>query len=86
MQMRGRRMGMGPRGNCVCPKCGAVVPHMPGMPCREQRCPECGAKMVREGSYHHQLIEERRRKKAKAQEAKAEDKKKGSEDEDSSSI
>jgi len=47
---------MGAVGNCVCPKCGATVPHIAGTPCRELSCPNCNAKMMREGSEHHQLL------------------------------
>ena len=53
--------GMGPSGNCKCAKCGYVMPHRPGVPCREERCPKCGTRMIREGSYHDTLIQERRR-------------------------
>lgn len=28
----------------------------------EDRCPECGTKLVREGSYHHRLLEKKREK------------------------
>ena len=55
--------GMGSEGFCVCPKCGVKIPHRAGMPCRNKKCPACGIKMVREGSYHHQLIEEKKKKK-----------------------
>mgnify|MGYP006303935241 CR=1 FL=1 len=44
----GNRAGAGPGGKCVCPSCGAVVPHSAGRPCYETACPECGAAMVRE--------------------------------------
>jgi len=50
---------MGPGGNCVCPKCGEKIPHRRGVPCQEEQCPNCGAKMLREGSTHHQLSEEK---------------------------
>jgi ribosomal protein S27AE len=31
---------------CVCPQCGAVVPHMErGKPCSARTCPECGSVM-----------------------------------------
>jgi predicted amidophosphoribosyltransferase len=40
--------GAGPGGNCVCPNCGAKVPHMRGEPCVGKDCPQCGTKMVRE--------------------------------------
>jgi hypothetical protein len=52
-QVRGRgRMGgpfaAGPGGNCVCPKCGATVPHVAGQPCNQRDCPKCGTRMTRE--------------------------------------
>lgn len=53
---------MGPGGFCVCPKCNYKSPHQRGTPCQEMKCPKCGAKMVREGAYHHQLIEKKNRK------------------------
>lgn len=46
---------MGSGGSCVCPKCGARQPHRPGMRCQDERCPGCGARMLREGSRHHRL-------------------------------
>ena len=57
---RERRHDMGVGGNCICPKCGEWMPHQRGVPCQEERCPKCGAKMLREGSYHHQLLKEKR--------------------------
>ena len=42
-------------GYCICVHCNKKMPHTKGMPCREIVCPECGKKMMREGSYHHQL-------------------------------
>jgi predicted amidophosphoribosyltransferase len=51
-----RRHEMGEGGSCLCPKCGTKIPHRSGVPCQEERCPECGAKMLREGSKHHQLL------------------------------
>lgn len=46
---RGRRGGraLGPAGNCVCPNCGATVPHRTGVPCFDIICPKCGSKMTR---------------------------------------
>lgn len=55
MAKRQDRHEMGPGGNCVCPHCGGRPPHRRGTPCQNERCPECGAKMLREGSWDYQL-------------------------------
>lgn len=57
---RGQGGGLGSGGVCLCPKCGHRAPHLPGNPCLDQRCPECGSALVREGSPTHQKITERR--------------------------
>lgn len=59
---RERRHEMGPGGECICPKCEERLPHRRGIPCEEERCPKCGAKMLREGSRHHQLLQEKQAK------------------------
>jgi DNA-directed RNA polymerase subunit RPC12/RpoP len=60
--MKGKHAGGGgPSGNCVCLKCGATVPHQPGTPCREVRCPTCGTVLVREGSEHHRAYWEKKK-------------------------
>ena len=59
-----RRYEMGAGGVCFCPKCGERVSHSRGRPCQEEKCPKCGVKMVREGSYHHELLEKKRAEKA----------------------
>ncbi len=59
--MQRNRRGMGYVGYCICPKCGDKVLYQAGKPCREDNCRQCGGKMVREGSYHHQLIEEKKK-------------------------
>jgi hypothetical protein len=50
-------------GNCICPKCETKVGHKAGMPCSEEICPKCGAKMLREGSEHHLAFLEKKNKK-----------------------
>jgi Zn-finger nucleic acid-binding protein len=45
---------MGAGGTCICPKCQATLPHRDGVRCQDERCPQCGGKMLREGSPHHQ--------------------------------
>lgn len=46
--------GLGKGGFCICVRCNIKVEHKKGIPCRETLCPECGKKMLRENSYHHQ--------------------------------
>ena len=47
---RGRNSGGGYSigGYCVCAKCGAKVAHQQGVPCTNQKCPQCGTTMIRE--------------------------------------
>ena len=40
---------------CICVNCNTRIPHLRGVPCRDNRCPNCGKIMFKEGSYHHQL-------------------------------
>jgi uncharacterized protein len=42
-------------GFCICLNCNTKLPHQPGIPCRERKCPNCGKIMIRENSYHHQI-------------------------------
>jgi len=42
-------------GTCICVHCDTKIPHVEGVPCRNNDCPNCGKKMMREGSYHHKL-------------------------------
>jgi len=46
-RMGGTRQGIGPGGECVCPKCGATAPHQLGDPCYKVKCPKCGSSMAR---------------------------------------
>jgi Zn-finger nucleic acid-binding protein len=50
-----RRHAVGAGGFCICPKCETRVPHRDGIRCLAERCPQCGAKMLREGSEHYVL-------------------------------
>jgi hypothetical protein len=60
MHPKQARHDMGEGGFCVCPKCETRVAHRNGVPCQEDRCAKCGAKLLREGSQHHQMWAARR--------------------------
>jgi predicted amidophosphoribosyltransferase len=55
MAKRTREHTMGSGGECICPKCRKTIDHRRGIPCQDEQCPECGAKMLRVGSHHHDL-------------------------------
>jgi hypothetical protein len=38
----------GPPANCICPKCGLVMPHQRGIPCFQTKCPQCSSPMTRQ--------------------------------------
>jgi uncharacterized protein (DUF983 family) len=59
---RKSRHDMGEGGYCICPKCGERMIHKRGIPCQDEKCSKCGAKMLREGSYHHELLIKKQRK------------------------
>jgi len=47
---RGRGQGAGfggPATSCVCTKCGSKTAKQRGVPCVTQKCPKCGAPMIR---------------------------------------
>lgn len=47
----GRRgKGFGPPVDCICPNCRLTMPHRPGAPCYQTKCPRCGSSMVRKFS------------------------------------
>jgi hypothetical protein len=37
----------GPPTSCICPECGMVLPHQPGIPCFQTKCPQCDSPMTR---------------------------------------
>lgn len=51
---RGRGGGMGAVGNCICVKCGYAAIKKPGIPCMQEKCPNCGGVLMREGGSHYQ--------------------------------
>lgn len=63
VQHQHQHHGEGSRGYCICPKCETKEVHLAGQPCQETICPKCGAKMLREGSEHHQQWMNRRKEK-----------------------
>jgi hypothetical protein len=48
------------QGFCICMECNERKAHVKGHPCREEKCPVCGKRMLREGGYHHQLLRKKR--------------------------
>jgi len=56
---------MGEGGNCLCLNCGKKILHPDGIPCRDLYCPECGEKMIREGSDHHKDLIKKNKNKSK---------------------
>jgi len=49
-------------GFCICVHCDLKIEHKKGSPCREEHCPKCGKKMMKENSYHHLLYLEKNKK------------------------
>jgi hypothetical protein len=46
---------------CVCIECGEMARHKTGNPCGEEKCPVCGAYMVRIGSYRFRQWQKERK-------------------------
>jgi len=57
----GQQRGLGAIGYCICPKCEEKIPPRRGILCLQERCPKCGSKMIREGSFHHNLYQQKKR-------------------------
>ncbi len=53
MGKKGRGGGLRGGGNCVCVKCGYSAPQKAGTPCMQEKCPHCGAVLLREGGMHY---------------------------------
>lgn len=51
------------KGYCICVRCNTRIPHQKGIPCRQNKCPDCGKTLLREGSYHHQLYVQKKKEK-----------------------
>jgi len=58
---KGFGYGMGQSGKCICPRCDLTTPHIAGVPCSSQLCPDCNIRMVREGSDHHLAVKKKRK-------------------------
>ncbi len=43
-----KAQGKGPKGFCICPKCGFKTEHKNGMPCPKLKCPKCKISLRRE--------------------------------------
>lgn len=43
----GNLPGSGPGGYCVCPSCGYSKDHAVGSPCKNEKCPKCGNRLIK---------------------------------------
>lgn len=55
MSSKEKQHTMGAGGECICPKCETRIPHQDGVPCHDELCSQCNAKMLRVGSEHYDL-------------------------------
>lgn len=55
-----KTQSLGKGGHCYCPKCQTLTEHNAGIPCQQTTCPVCGAKMLRKGSHHYDLLMKKR--------------------------
>ncbi|MFO7722700.1 MAG: DUF134 domain-containing protein [Bacteroidales bacterium] len=44
---------------CVCPECGYQIPHLRGIPCSQQSCPECKMPLNRKSGPNMQVFRHR---------------------------
>ena len=47
---------MGAGGHYIGPKCDEMISHRNGTCCQDECCSKCGAKILSEGSHHHELL------------------------------
>ena len=52
-------LSSGMSDRCICIKCGHTSIKKRGIPCMEEKCPTCGAVLLREGGYHHQKAKDK---------------------------
>lgn len=48
-----------PNGECVCVKCGYESPKNLGIRCIDERCPKCGAILLRKGGFHYKAAKKK---------------------------
>lgn len=51
--------GYGSAGTCICIRCNIEIPHRAGIPCPQEKCPQCGKPMARK-----EMLEERQKQRA----------------------
>jgi hypothetical protein len=53
--------GQGLSGKCICVKCGYSSAKKRAIPCKEEKCPNCGTILLRENGFHHNQYLKRQR-------------------------